>query len=172
VVKVVVSLARACVADLMAQSFGEGFPKGVAEGFPSGLGKGSTEGFVECFCFCIGRLSSALSCVCVTGRRFTTLVESEVQYDGNHSTSGRLRGSRRWLVLIVQQPVGGPSGTALKRKIADVAYAAEVLQVPRYKVYRMLKRGKLPGAFMTRGVWRVDIGELERFLEAEKNLSK
>jgi hypothetical protein len=31
----------------------------------------------------------------------------------------------------------------------------------------MLRRGELPGAFKRGGVWCVDLGELERFLEAE-----
>jgi excisionase family DNA binding protein len=54
--------------------------------------------------------------------------------------------------------------TALKRKIANLAYAAEFLHVPRSKLYRMLRRGEIPGAFKVGGVWRVDLDELERFL--------
>ena len=57
--------------------------------------------------------------------------------------------------------------TAQERKIANLAYAAEFFHVPRSKLYRMLGRGELPGAFMAGGVWCVDLGELERFLEAE-----
>ena len=52
-------------------------------------------------------------------------------------------------------------------KIANVTYAAEYFRVPRSKLYRRISRHELPGAFMTTGgVWCVDLGDLERFLEA------
>lgn len=49
------------------------------------------------------------------------------------------------------------------RKIATVAEAAKLLRVHRITLYRMLKAGKVPGAFKIGRVWRVDLPELERF---------
>jgi excisionase family DNA binding protein len=34
-------------------------------------------------------------------------------------------------------------------------------------LYRLLKAGEIPGAFKMGRVWRLDLNELERFLEAK-----
>jgi excisionase family DNA binding protein len=35
-------------------------------------------------------------------------------------------------------------------------------------LYRMIHRGEMPGAFKMGRVWRLDLNELERFLEAKE----
>jgi len=49
-------------------------------------------------------------------------------------------------------------------KIVSIREAAKFLQVHRVTLYRMLRRGRIPGAFKVGRVWRLDLEKIERFL--------
>jgi excisionase family DNA binding protein len=53
------------------------------------------------------------------------------------------------------------------RRYATVEEAANYLRVERQTIYRMLSKGKLPGAFKVGSAWRIDLEELLRVLEAK-----
>jgi excisionase family DNA binding protein len=53
------------------------------------------------------------------------------------------------------------------RRYATVEEAANYLRVERQTIYRMLIKGKILGAFKVGSVWRIDLDELLRFLEAK-----
>jgi hypothetical protein len=58
--------------------------------------------------------------------------------------------------------------TPPKPKIVNIREAAEFLHVHPMRLFIMLRRGEVPGAFKIGLAWRVDLGELKdlkRFLK-------
>jgi excisionase family DNA binding protein len=53
----------------------------------------------------------------------------------------------------------------MARRLVNIDEAASFLRVHRVTLYRMLKKGGIPGAFKIGRVWRLDLDELERLLE-------
>jgi excisionase family DNA binding protein len=56
----------------------------------------------------------------------------------------------------------------MARRLVHVDEAASFLRVHRVTLYRMLKKGEIPGAFKIGRVWRLDLDELERLLETKE----
>jgi hypothetical protein len=54
-----------------------------------------------------------------------------------------------------------------QRRIVDLREAAEILKVDPMKLFKMVSGGDVPGAFQVGLIWRIDVGELERFLRAK-----
>jgi excisionase family DNA binding protein len=57
-------------------------------------------------------------------------------------------------------------------KIISVTEGAKFLRVHPITLYRMLEKGKIPGAFKLGRIWRLDLEQLERFLEARSRRRK
>jgi excisionase family DNA binding protein len=57
--------------------------------------------------------------------------------------------------------------TLLSRRIISAQEASKLLRIHSITLYRMLKAGEIPGAFKVGRVWRIDLEDLERFLEAK-----
>ena len=53
------------------------------------------------------------------------------------------------------------------RQYATVEEAANYLRVERQTIYRILLKGKIPGAFKVGRAWRIYLDELLRVLEAK-----
>jgi excisionase family DNA binding protein len=51
--------------------------------------------------------------------------------------------------------------TTKRRRIVSFREAAESLHIGRYKLFRMVKKGEIPGAFRVGSLWRFDLNELE-----------
>ena len=49
-----------------------------------------------------------------------------------------------------------------KPKIVSFREAAQTLHIASYTLFRMLKKGEIPGAFRVGRLWRFNLGELER----------
>ena len=49
--------------------------------------------------------------------------------------------------------------------LVSIQEAADYLRVGRTTVYKVLKQRGIPGAFKVGSRWRIDLEELERFLE-------
>jgi excisionase family DNA binding protein len=60
--------------------------------------------------------------------------------------------------------------STVARKLVCVNEAAMFLRVHRVTLYRMLKKGRIPGAFKIGRAWRLDLNELERLLETKGGL--
>ena len=53
-------------------------------------------------------------------------------------------------------------------RYATVEEAANYLRVERQTIYRMLIKGKIPGAFKVGRAWRIDLDEMLRSLAAKR----
>jgi excisionase family DNA binding protein len=60
---------------------------------------------------------------------------------------------------------------APEKAVLTINEAVEFLQVHQVTLYRMLKAGRLPGAFRMGRVWRIDREGLNRFI-TEASLAK
>jgi excisionase family DNA binding protein len=54
-----------------------------------------------------------------------------------------------------------------KTRIVDLSEAAGILKVDPMKLFKMVRSGKIPGTFQVGMAWRLDLDELERFLETK-----
>jgi len=54
-----------------------------------------------------------------------------------------------------------------KQRIVDLREAAAILKVDPMKLFKVVRGGKIPGTFQVGMVWRLDLDELERFLETK-----
>ena len=54
-----------------------------------------------------------------------------------------------------------------RRGTVTVEEAAHYLRVERQMIYRMLKKGRIPGAFKVGRLWRLDLTEMLRLLDAK-----
>jgi excisionase family DNA binding protein len=55
--------------------------------------------------------------------------------------------------------------TPPKPRVVDLREAAELLHVDPMTLFKMVRRGEVPGALKIGLAWRIDLAELERFLE-------
>jgi excisionase family DNA binding protein len=54
-----------------------------------------------------------------------------------------------------------------KPRIVDLREAAVILKLDSMKLFKMVRSGKVPGSFQVGLAWRLDLDELERFLETK-----